>query len=382
MKNKTNLITVVGLLFSFTVNPLFAQKNSTVTGLAFNGKSANTVKISVLTPGGGNKPEISIGDKLSSGAKLIIPPATIIMLQTQGGSQVVKPTDPAKSMEYKVEFTSDGENHIAKGLGAQIVNTVNKTLGYNYRNTNERGTTAASKGTVFTFTDLSELKSEKATIVTNEGTINIIDQVPCTINGQPIKNNRKGGITTKSVSQTQSAGEAAFTSSNKPVEYGSYTAGIAYIKNEINNETINSQADGEDIADDYMCLGDLYMANEQPAEAAKAYKAAATYFNDAYGEDDMTTLEANISLAEAYIEAKNNAQGSALLSQSIKILEEMLSLYLEDYKYVKDNDDAESEDLICDEMGELYDYLGWAYDITGNEAKSNEYYAKAESDCE
>ena len=127
-------------------------------------------------------------------------------------------------------------------MGAQIVNTVNKTLGYNYRNTNERGTTAASKGTVFTFTDLSESKSEKATIVTNEGTINIIDQVPCTINGQPIKNNRKGGITTKSVSQTQSAGQATFTSSNKPIEYGNYNAAIAYIKNEINNETRNSQA--------------------------------------------------------------------------------------------------------------------------------------------
>ena len=382
MKNKTSLSTVVCILFSFILNPLFAQKNSTVTGLAFNGKSANSVKTSVLTPGGGNKPEISIGDKLSSGTKLIIPPATIIMLQTQGGRQVVKPTDPAKSMEYKVEFTSDGENHIAKGLGAQIVNTVNKTLGYNYRNTNERGTTAASKGTVFTFTDLSESKSEKATIVTNEGTINIIDQMPCTINGKPIKNNRKGGITTKSVSQTQSAGQAAFTSSNQPVEYINYTRAIAYIKNEIDMEISNSNADGEDIADDFMCLGDLYMANEQPAEAANAYKAAATYFNDLYGEDDMVTLEANISLAGAYIEAKNNAQGSALLSQSIKILEEMLSLDLEDYKYVKDTDDAESEELICDEMGGLYDYLGWAYDIAGNKAKSNEYYAKAESDCE
>ena len=60
----------------------------------------------------------------------------------------------------------------------------------------------------------------------------------------------------------------------------------------------------------------------------------------------------------------------------------MLSLDLEDYKYVKDTDDAESEELICDEMGGLYDYLGWAYDIAGNKAKSNEYYAKAESDCE
>ena len=75
---------------------------------------------------------------------------------------MVKPTDPAKSMEYKVEFTSDGENHIVKGFGAQIVNTVNKTLGYKYRNTNERGVTAASQGTEFTFTDLSESKSEKA----------------------------------------------------------------------------------------------------------------------------------------------------------------------------------------------------------------------------
>jgi len=45
------------------------------------------------------------------------------------------------------------------------------------------------------------MRNEKATITTAEGTINIIDKVPCTINGEPVKNNRKGGVTTKSVSK-------------------------------------------------------------------------------------------------------------------------------------------------------------------------------------
>ena len=318
------LCVVIAILFLLMLNSVYAQKFSTITGLAFNGKSATSVNMNIFPPGkGGNKTVANINDHLPAGTRMIIPPNAIVKLQSPGGTQVIKPTQ-GKPIEYTVEFTAQGENHVVKGLGAQIENTVKKTVGYNYRNTNEKGTTAASKGTVFTFTDLSDGKNEKATITTAEGTINIIDEVPCTINGEPVKNNRKGGVTTKSVSQTQTAGDNAFTSSDEPLDYASLDAAVNYINNEING----GETDPEDIADDLMCLGDLYMDMEQPEQAIKPYSKAADYYLAEYGDDDLSTIEARLSLAQAYIEANNDAQGSAIVTECISILEENL-----DYRY-------------------------------------------------
>ena len=138
-----------------------------------------------------------------------------MLLQSPGG----KAKDQLfhqSAFSYTVEINGKGENHTIQGIGAQIQNSVTKAVGYNYKVNNGKGTTAASKGTEFTFTDLSEGKDEKATIKTTEGTIHIIDEVPCTINGQPVKNERKDEPVTKSVLRTQSAGDGEFTSSDEP----------------------------------------------------------------------------------------------------------------------------------------------------------------------
>ena len=147
---------VIAIVFLLMLNAVYAQKFSTITGLALNGKSATTVNMNIFPPGkGGNKTVANINDQLPAGTRLVVPANAIVKLQSPGGTQVIKPTQ-GKPIEYTVEFTAQGENHVVKGLGAQIQNTVKKVAGYNYRNTNEKGTTAASKGTEFTFTDLSE----------------------------------------------------------------------------------------------------------------------------------------------------------------------------------------------------------------------------------
>lgn len=370
---------VMAVFLLCTLNASYAQKFSTITALALNGKSATSVTMNIFPPGkGSNKTVANINDQLQAGTRMVIPPNVIVKLQSPGGTQVIKPTQ-GKSIEYTVEFAAQGENHIVKGLGAQIQNTVKKTVGYNYRNTNEKGTTAASKGTEFTFTDLSEGKNEKATVITTEGTINIIDKVPCTINGEPVKNNRKDGVATKSFARTQTAGDETFTSSNEPLDYGNLEIAIEYIKNEISG---GQETDPEDIADDLMCLGDLYMNNEQPGEAIKPYDRAAEYYLAVYGDDDLSTLEARLSLAQAYIEAGDEAQGSAIVTASINILEEILDYDMDDLDFAKQNDDTEAAYFLCNEITELYDFLGWAYDIIGDQSQSEEYYNKADAGCE
>ncbi len=365
------------LLFSFIAASANAQKFATITGLTLNNTPVNSINMNIFPPGkGGNKTVARINDRLESGTRVIIPPHALITLQSPGGSQVVKSTQ-ANTIEYTVEFTAQGENHSVKGFGAQIDNNVKKILGYNYRNTNEKGTTAASKGTMFTFTDLSIDKNEKAAITTTEGTINIIDKIPCTINGEPVKNSRKGGVTTKSVSRTQSAGDDEFVSTDKPWNVSDVEAAIDIIMNEINSKDI----DPEDIADDLMCLGDLYMDNEQAAKAIQPYSRAAEYYLAQYGDDDLSTLEARLSMAQAYAESDNDEKATAISNECIDILNDILDADSDDMDFAKQDNDTDAIYFICDEITDVYDFLGWAYDITGDDAQSEAYYQKSEAGC-
>ena len=379
---KNNYRFIIVILSLFASEHMNAQQVSAVLALRFNNQSTSRAKVNILPPGkGANKTEIAVTDKFESGTKMIIPIGTVVILRSPGGTQVVSNINKEKSIEYKVEFSDKGENHIVKGVGAQIENNVKKTLGYSYRNTNERGTTAATKGTEFTFTDLSDGENEKAKIITKEGSIKIIDQVPYYVNGKAIKNDRHGKLTTKSISKTQSAGDNIYTSSDEPQENDNYESAINDIKNEIEMEMQNGDVDPEDLAGDLMCLGDLYMINKKPISAIDAYRKASDYFTEVYGEDDLYTIEANLSLAAAYLAAGNAAESKEIINASIKFLEESLEDAEDDLKFVKEDDDAENEDIICEDISEIYGYLGWAYEIAGDDANKEKYYKLADEGC-
>ena len=379
---KNNYRFIIVILCLFASEHMNAQQVSAVVALRFNNQSTSRAKVNILPPGkGANKTEIAVSDKFGSGTKMIIPIGTVVILRSPGGTQVVSNINKEKSIEYKVEFSDKGENHIVKGVGAQIENNVKKTLGYSYRNTNERGTTAATKGTEFTFTDLSDGENEKAKIITKEGSIKIIDQVPYYVNGKAIKNDRHGKLTTRSISKTQSAGENIYTSSDEPRENDTYESAINDIKNEIEMEMQNGDVDPEDLAGDLMCLGDLFMVNKEPLSAIDAYRKASNYFTEVYGEDDLYTIEANLSLAAAYLAAGNAAESKEIINASIKFLEESLEDAEDDLKFVLEDDDAENEDIICEDISEIYGYLGWAYEIAEDDANKEKYYKLADEVC-
>jgi tetratricopeptide (TPR) repeat protein len=276
-------------------------------------------------------------------------------------------------LEYKVDFTEKGENHTVKGYGGQILNNVTKAVGYNYRNTNEKGTTAASKGTIFTFTDYSQAK-EQAIITTKEGMIHIVDEIPVFVNGKALE--RHGNPTTKSVSVTQSAGQAQFVSSNNGVNYPNLNYAINTLLKEIENEE-----DPEDLADDYMCLGDLYMDLNKPQEAIENYQEAVELYEDELGEDDLDTIDAKLSLADAYFEANNKAKGNQLAYACIKILQTLLKEDEAELAYLNQIRDQNGAYTTCSEMVEICEYLADAFDLIGNDANSQYYTNKANSLC-
>ena len=118
-----------------------------------------------------------------------------------------------------------------------------------------------------------------------------------------------------------------------------------------------------------------------PKNAIVPFRKAAAYLEKMYGPEEMETIEAKLSLADALIETadpSNTEEGKEIVSQNIKILERELAESIEDYK---DETDTEDKEFICEDLKEFYKYLEWAYHLLGNEAKSEEYKKKSDSDC-
>lgn len=356
---------------------LHAQKTSRVMNLRVNNQPAGSANVDVFPPKGSGNPvkTLSKGMQVESGTKLIIPPKTAVQFESPGGTQNVF-ADKDNKIEYTVVFTEKGENHILSGEGASIINKVNpgKFVGYDYRNSNGKGTTCASKATEFSFTDLSDGKNEKAVIKTTEGAVHITDQRPVTVNGKPLKGKKEGEAGSKSVSVTQSAGSQEFVSSNVPVNYQSFEEAIAAISAELMNEN------EDDKADDLVCLGDLYMDAGQPAKAIAPFREAYEFYNSEYGEDEVETLNAQLSLAHAYVEAGNKQKGAELARNAIKILEEDMEGIKEDMQFV--HGDEEVVALLCDDYVELAALCGWAYELLDEEEESAKFYKLAEQDCD
>ena len=373
---KTKFCLVSIILFSVTMNSLNAQNASfsTIKLLYVNSVRVDNAAVDIFPPPGKGKKsaQVQTGTVLYSGTEMIIPDYVKIIVKSPGGTQTLE-SSAGKKYTYTINFTAEGENHVIKD--AKMQSEVPPRIAYNYRVTTAGGTTCAVKGTEFTFIDESEGKTEKASITTKTGAVIIIDKVPVSINHELLKT-KQGNPVTKSASYTQSAGSATFVSSNKAIEYNSEEDCIKLIEQEINAET-----DPEDLADDLMCLGDLYMNKNMPKNAIMPFRRAAAYLEKMYGPKEMETIEAKLSLADALIETadpSNTKEGKEIVSQNIKILERELAESIEDYK---DETDTEDKEFICEDLKEFYEYLEWAYHLLGKEAKSEEYKKKSDSDC-
>ena len=373
---KTKFCLVSIILFSVTMNSLNAQNASfsTIKLLYVNSVRVDNAAVDIFPPPGKGKKsaQVQTGTVLYSGTEMIIPDYVKIIVKSPGGTQTLE-SSAGKKYTYTINFTAEGENHVIKD--AKMQSEVPPRIAYNYRVTTAGGTTCAVKGTEFTFIDESEGKTEKASITTKTGAVIIIDKVPVSINHELLKT-KQGNPVTKSASYTQSAGSATFVSSNKAIEYNSEEDCIKLIEQEINAET-----DPEDLADDLMCLGDLYMNKNMPKNAIMPFRRAAAYLEKMYGPEEMETIEAKLSLADALIETadpSNTKEGKEIVSQNIKILERELAESIEDYK---DETDTEDKEFICEDLKEFYEYLEWAYHLLGKEAKSEEYKKKSDSDC-
>lgn len=379
---RTKLLQTFLFLFAMFFNSVLLVAQSKVSDLIVNRQSLSSANVTVIPPQGrgASRTQINKGDNLISGTRLIIPPGTTVILQSPGGKQFCSSTR-GKTMEYTVKITAKGENHFVRGKGAQVKSIVAKSVGYNYRVNNGRGTTAAARGTQFTFTDMSEGNNEQAIVTTEEGSINIVDKVPVTIGGNSSVTNKRGKPLTKAKSRIQNEGDESFTSSDAPIDYDDYAQAISLMANEI-----QYIEDPDEKADNLLFLGDLYMDNNQPQNAINPFKEAMLIFEDYYGEEDLDSLEAQLSFAEALALSGYQDEARSELNKANEILQELVKFNIEDLNYIADleyvdPEDDEAYDVICEELQEFYGLLGWVFEIAGDLPTSDKYYAAMNNSC-
>ena len=109
------------------------------------------------------------------------------------------------------------------------------------------------------------------------------------------------------------------------------------------------------------------------------FRQAAYIYNEYYGYDDLSTIEANLSLAEALkIVDFYSSEGDSILNSVQAILLEHLSFDKEDLQYTND---PEERELICENITEVNEYLGWLFDIKGDITTSDNFYNEADNGC-
>lgn len=370
-------ISVACLLIAFR-HATLAQQYSIVTGLGVNGKTANNAEVVVFNRGkAGTKTVLKLNDTLFSATQMIVPPKVVIKLQSTGGTQVIKSTS-GQPIRYTVNFTQEGENHVVNGVGAQIENRVKKTLGYNYRNRNEKGTTAASKGTIFVFTDSSAKDTKKTSFHTSEGKIFILQKAVCTINNQKIENGRNGRPSTKSVVRLQGEGDAGYTVRDTICNYLNIGRALEYLKTAGWFDEFDP--DPEEVADNRMCLGDLWMFSKSVPDAIDPYASAVRNYERLYGPGDLLTIEASLALAQAHKILKNEGRADDIVKICMENLYRQLDIELTNQQFLISKKNKGSS-LFCYKIGELYNLLALAYDIQGNKEESKKYYNKQRSAC-
>ena len=158
------------------------------------------------------------------------------------------------------------------------------------------------------------------------------------------------------------------------MRYDNYSLAIQDVYSDI-----NLRPDPDDRANNYLCLGELYLDTNEPQLATEQFRQAVAIYEMYYGDEDMSTIEAKLSLAEALMAIDPNSfEADSIMNVVEEALLDFLSFDKEDLQYIND---PEERELICEDITELNEFLGWLYDIKGDYIESQNYYNDADNGC-
>lgn len=372
---------VMTLLFVFLISH-FASAQFQIVGMQVQSQTAwtpvNSVNLTISIPG--QAPYTGQVNKdarrqYPSGTTFKTPPNTSISVLHKGQIQVM-----AGNSALKVVVLKNGVSaQTLSGQVQHILSDVKQKVGY-YRAGNGY-TWAHAEGTNFVVRASSRSKS--VNIQTSEGRVVITDEVPVRINQQAMtQGGGRDGRELKTVVRTvNTAGQQYVTKSqSQPKVFRTYAEAIAAFEAETNRLEYSGGAYYEELADKFALIGELYLDVGEYDRAQEPLAKAFEYVQ-ALDPEDPYVIDIMLYLAEASIygtdrEVQN--MGVDLIRNFISIGQEALNENIADFKYANNIGDSDWAWDLCYDLSDLYEYMGWAYDLLNQEEQANYYYKWAD----
>lgn len=372
--------TILNFYFSlsFLLLSNLSSAQFTIAGMKYNGQTVTQANLTIHEPG--KSPYTAAiqynPSKQYPMGTTITTFETAVSTMYNNQIQIIHPNSALKLIKEKYGLKAQ----TVKGTIDHIARDVKNNVGF-YKAGNGY-TWAHVEGTQFRVQAVGN--SKNVNISTHEGRVNIIDQVPVTINQQASMNiggKKVGSQLNTTVRVTSTQGQSYSTGqSSKTFVYQTYEQAIDAFVRETNYKEQTNTAYYEELAENYSLIGELYMEIGQFEKAIEPLGKAVDYMSRVDPED-IYILDTSLYLCEAMINTDITEYinaGNELAVEIINILIPELNEYITEYKYALQYQDDDWAWDLCYDLVDINKYIGWAYELLENYDKSDEFYAWAD----
>jgi len=369
LKNAFFRARFVSLLFVtllISLFPITALGQIRIAEVEFNGQSVSQVTISVAKPR--ERPAsipVKPQDAFPSGTIFQIPASTVVwLISTNNNRQRLGP-----GSKHQATVSPKGESH--QTFVGQVTHYVTNLLNFYKASGSTPKYQAAVGGTIFTV----EAVGKDVKFNTTEGRVAVRSKVPLTISeAAKVERKKERELTTTQVTYlSEGDSEQLFNhNSSEQVTYATYAEAIAVYQQQL-DQAFDDGVNAGYLVDGYITLGALYLDNGEPEQAIDPLERAVQLLEE-IDPDDPFIAEDYLTLAEAYYYSDDEAGGDESWNTAVDILEEEVPYYEEEYRYFLEEEDDDTAWSIGQDLADMYDTLGWAYELVEDYDQAEEYY--------
>jgi tetratricopeptide (TPR) repeat protein len=338
-----------------------------IAEVEFNGQRTSSVEIIIAKPKERPAPaNVKPQDAFPSGTIFQIPANTVVWLSTNNNRQRLGP-----GSKHQATVSPKGESH--QTFVGQVTHYVSNLLNFYKASGPTPKYQGAVEGTIFTV----EAVGKDVKFNTTEGRVAIQSKVPLTISeAAKVERKKERELTTTQVTYlSEGDSEQLFNhNSSEQVTYATYAEAIAIYQQQL-DQAFDDGVDAGYLVDGYMTLGALYLDNGEPEQAIDPLERAVQLLKE-IDPDDPFIAEDYLTLAEAYYYSDDEAGGDENWNIAVDILKEEVPYYEEEYRYFLEEEDNDTAWSIGQDLADMYDTLGWAYELVEDYDQAEEYYQR------
>lgn len=334
------------------------QGNTRIESTVINITQANKKAQNIL---------VRTGDRLPEGAT-IKTSNTKLKLNAEGNEQEILPN----STHSIVRITSKEHAHkTTKGKSVHYVN--NKSVVYK---ASGKRIYAKAPGTIFSVA----VDGEAESFNTLQGQITTVEEVKLLVkqDSKNVVSKRDRPLTTGKTTYINAGESKDFDGSTKVEKYDSYDEALSAIHQQLDKNRKSDYIDIEQIANEYILVGELLLDVGNPNNAITYFETAIGYFHDLEFRE-LSIAEGYLLLAEVYSILEDNIKVNKYANDAIDLLEPIMQMDSMEYQFAKEDGDYELMNDIAYDLFDEYDFLGWAYEVLGYDFKADSYYNKADN---